>query len=50
MTEIDRTNVLRDLDSRHDELLKDLDVLNQQVELALATLRPPSGEPATTSF
>lgn len=46
MTEIDRSNILQDLNSRHDELLADIETLNHEVERALATLRPASAEPA----
>jgi hypothetical protein len=45
MTEIDRANVLQDLDLRHDELLAELEALNGEVEAALGALRPPSAPP-----
>ncbi len=46
MTEIDRSNILQDLNSRHDELLADVEALDREIERALATLRPASADPA----
>jgi hypothetical protein len=45
MTEIDRANVLQDLDLRHDELLAELEALNREVEAALGALKPSSAPP-----
>ena len=42
MTEIDRTNLLHELNSRHEQLLGDLEALSQSIESVLATIRPPS--------
>jgi hypothetical protein len=42
MTEIDRTNLLHDLNSRHEQALSDLDALSQSIECILAALRPPT--------
>jgi phage baseplate assembly protein W len=46
MTETDRTNLLHELNSRHEEVLGELDALSQSIERVLATMRPPSGEAA----
>ena len=40
MTEIDRAQIVRELDARHDQLLVDLDDLNRQVERVLSAVRP----------
>jgi hypothetical protein len=42
MTEVDRSNVLQDLDRRHTDVLGELEALEQRVEAVLATLRPPA--------
>ena len=42
MTELDRTTVLKALDDRHEELLRQLEVLNEQIDAALANVRPES--------
>ncbi|HEX6961957.1 MAG TPA: hypothetical protein VF175_08835 [Lacipirellula sp.] len=42
MTETDRSNVLHDLDARHDELLAELEALDREVQQAIATIRPPA--------
>jgi hypothetical protein len=50
MTETDRATIVRDLNRQHDKVLKDLDSLIEQVEQALAAVRPPNGEAPKTSF
>jgi hypothetical protein len=44
MTETERATIVRDLNRQHDKVLNDLDALNQQVEQALAAVRPPNSE------
>jgi hypothetical protein len=46
MTETDRTNLLHELNSRHEEVLGELDALSRSIERVLATIRPPSSEAA----
>jgi hypothetical protein len=50
MTETERATIVRDLNRQHDKVLIDLDALIEQVEQALAAVRPPSSEAPTTSF
>lgn len=40
MSETERSNVIRALDLRHDEVLQSLATLEQQVELVIAAVRP----------
>ena len=42
MTEHDRTSVLKALDDRHEELLRQLEALNNEIDAALANVRPES--------
>lgn len=44
--EIDTGKLLQALDSRHEELLHDLEDLNHQIELALSQLRVGDSQPA----
>jgi hypothetical protein len=44
MTEIDRLNMVQEFDLRHDELLRDLERLNHQIEQVLGSVRPPQPE------
>jgi hypothetical protein len=46
MTETDRTNLLHELNSRHEEVLSELDSLSRSIDQVLATIRPPSNETA----
>ena len=48
MTETDRTNLLHDLNSRHEEVLSELDALSRSIESVLAKVRPPGVEAAAT--
>lgn len=49
MTETDRTNVLHDLDARHDELLAELEALEREVQQAIAAIRPAANSAAAAS-
>jgi hypothetical protein len=46
MTEVDRTNLLHELNSRHEDVLHELEALARSLESALATVRPPSDLPS----
>jgi hypothetical protein len=48
MTESERATIVRDLNRQHDKVLMDLDALIQQIEQALAAVRPPLTEPGGT--
>lgn len=47
-SETDRIHRLQDLDSRHEQLLDELDALNAQIESTLASLRPAEAAPVTS--
>jgi hypothetical protein len=49
MTEVDRTNMLHDLNSRHEEVLSELDALSRSIEGVLAKVRPPGVEAAAAA-
>ena len=40
MTEVDRLNLLHDLDRRHAAVLSELEQLDQHIEAVLASVRP----------
>jgi hypothetical protein len=42
MSESERSNLIQALDLRHDEVLASLAELDQQVEQAIALIRPPA--------
>jgi hypothetical protein len=46
MTETDLTNMLHDLNSRHEEVLSELDALSRSIESVLAKVRPPNVQAA----
>lgn len=48
MSETERSNVIRALDLRHDEVLQSLATLEQQVELAIAAVRPSTAAEKTS--
>ena len=49
MTETDRTNLLHELNSRHEEVLSELDALSRSIDCVLANVRPPSVEAAVAA-
>ena len=40
MTEVDRSNLLHDLDRRHAAVLSELEELDRRIEIVLTTVRP----------
>lgn len=49
MNELERNEVLHQLDRRHEELLDDLDHLNERIEQALAACGATARQPAESS-
>jgi hypothetical protein len=46
MTEVDRSNLLHDLDRRHAAVLSELEELDRRIEVVLTTVRPGAAGPS----